>query len=400
MSKLTKKQKRQITLQTVQQYIITDNIQTFRRSMIDTKVSNIRFDWDNMPQSQLDHLYDIYDEGESWDSLMYTTTQREVNGKLKTFKNRRLILSKSVKFAKTHKNIGVTGMYLAPSTTIKGLNTCKFAGKCAKGCIAYTGNMKFNGLTFSNRLKALFFHTERYLIEMLADLVELTEKLEDDKKVMVRLNGTSDINFTMVLDMQAFITDYPNILGFYDYTKRPVNLELDGIYHLTYSWSETSKIRQAKQFNRIAVVVSPKDVEWLQNDPLIGHLWSDGDKHDLRALDDTKLVYLKAKVALSLTDPDIGIDDDFIQTREQLHMLTVCMHPEQFPFNRDYVINECIRLGFYHMVDGLKFYTWDKETCLTHIDMTKRLNTEEEFSELEYNYLKTLVTGLFLEVTC
>ena len=336
----------------------------------------------------------------SWNSLMITTTQREVNGKLKTFKNRRSILSSSVKFSKTHKNIGVTGMYLAPATMVAGLNSCKFAGKCQKGCIAYTGNMKFNGLTFQNRLKALFFHTERYITEMLADLVELSEKLEDGKKVMVRLNGTSDLNFTMVIDMQAFIRDYPNILGFYDYTKRPVNIELEGIYHLTYSWSERSTIQQAKRFNRVAVVVSSKDIDWLVNDPLIGHLWSDGDKHDLRALDETKLVYLKAKQAASLTDPDIGIDEDFITTRQQLQMLTVCLHPEQFQFDRDYVLSELGTMGFWHMLDGVKFYTWDLETCLNHIDMTRRLNSDDEFSHLESMYLKTLVNGLFMGVTC
>lgn len=382
MSKLTKKQKREITEQQVQQYVITNKIQTFRRSMTDNQ------------------LIGSVKGRPSWNSLMYTTTQREVNGKLKTFKNRRSILSKSVKFAKTHKNIGVTGMYLAPATMVAGLNTCKFAGKCQKGCIAYTGNMKFNGLTFSNRLKALYHHTERYLIEMLADLVELSEKLEDNKKVMVRLNGTSDLNFTMVIDMQAFITDYPNILGFYDYTKRPVNIGIDDVYHLTYSWSETSTIRQAHQFDRVAVVVSSKDIDWLVNDPLIGHLWSDGDKHDLRPLDDTKLVYLKAKVAASLTDPDIGIDDEFVQTREQLHMLTVCLHPEQFSFNRDYVFSELEGIGFYHMRDGIKFYTWDKQTCLTHIEETRRINSDDEFSALQADYLKTLVTGLFMEVTC
>lgn len=393
MSKLTKKQKREITLQSVQHYIYIDHIPNFRRSMIDTKVSNIRFDWGNMHQDQLDHLYDsatIEDQkfNDTWDSLMKTKTRR------------RSILSNSVKFAKTHKSIGVTGMYLAPHTMVAGLNTCKFAGKCSKGCIAFTGNMKFNGLTFQNRLKALFFHTEKYLVEMLADLVELTEKLEEGKKVMVRLNGTSDLDFTKVINMQAFIRDYPNILGFYDYTKRPVNIGIDDVYHLTYSWSETSKIRQAKQFDRVAVVVSSKDIDWLVNDPLIGHLWSDGDDHDLRALDDTKLVYLKAKVATSLTDPDIGIDDEFIQTREQLHMLTVCMHSDQFPFSRDYVLRELDRLGFYHMLDGLKFQLWDKQTCLNHIDMTRRLNSDDEFSHLEATYLKTIVTGLFMGVTC
>jgi len=378
MTKLTEKQKREITLRTVRQYILTDNIRTFRRSMTNNQ------------------LIGSVNGRPSWDSLMYTTTQREVNGKLKTFKNRRSILSSSVKFAKTHKNIGVTGMYLAPHTMVAGLNTCKFAGKCAKGCIAFTGNMKFNGLTFQNRLKALYNHTERYLTEMLADLVELTEKLEDGKKVMVRLNGTSDLDFTKVIDMQAFIRDYPNVLGFYDYTKRPVNIGIDDVYHLTYSWSERSTIKQAKQFDRVAVVVSSKDIDWLVNDPLIGHLWSDGDEHDLRPLDDTKLVYLKAKVAASLTDPNIGIDEDFITTREQLHMLTVCMYPEFFPLLREYVLSELSRLGFWHMLDGIKFDTWDIETCINHIDMSKSLNT---ITDLEYHYLNHLVKCV-LGVTC
>ena len=119
-------------------YIITKNIPMFQRAMSDNKLP----------------LHPIHS---------YETYTRSTSGK------RRAVLSGSVKWSKTEglKNVGVTGLYLAPATTIQGINTCKFAGKCAHGCIAFTGNLgMFHRATIENRTLALYYYTEQYLTDL------------------------------------------------------------------------------------------------------------------------------------------------------------------------------------------------------------------------------------------
>ena len=264
-------------------YIITKNIAAFKRAMSDTNTVVA-------PAASYEH---------------YTVS---TSGK------KRSILSGSVKWAKLEglKNVGVTGLYLAPATHIEGLNTCKFAGKCQHGCIAFTGNLgMFHRATIENRTLALYHYTERYLVDMLRELYLAAFKASiDDKQLYIRLNGTSDLPFYKVLDMDAIVKDFNGLAGFYDYTKYPTlaNHNPWSSYHLTYSYSETTK-RIHPTFNRVAIVVTKEDKKRLLTE--YPSVFADGDLHDVRPLDNHKYILLRGKRA---TATDKKVHDDFIQS--------------------------------------------------------------------------------------
>ena len=261
-------------------YIITKNIAAFKRSMSDNKATLAAA------------TYEHYTLGSS--------------GK------RRSILSGSVKWAKTEglQNVGVTGLYLAPATHIEGLNTCKFAGKCQHGCIAFTGMLGFHHQkTIQNRTLALYHYTERYLVDMLRELYIQSFKASiDAKSLYIRLNGTSDLPFYKVLDMDAIVQDFNGLVGFYDYTKFPVIRNPWSSYHITYSYSETTK-KIHSMFNRVAIVVTKKDKQRLLNDH--PSVFGDGDLHDIRPLDTHRFILLQGKRA---TTKGQELNTDFIQS--------------------------------------------------------------------------------------
>jgi len=264
-------------------YIITKNIPAFKRAMNDNKFT--------VPSAATYEHYTVSTSGK-----------------------KRSILSGSIKWAKLEglKNVGVTGLYLSPAEHIQGLNTCKFAGKCQHGCIAFTGNLGlFHRATIENRTLALYHYTQRYLVDLLRELYLACFRASiDDKQLYIRLNGTSDLPFYKVLNMDAIVSDFNGLAGFYDYTKYPVVKNPWTSYHLTYSYSETTK-KIDPSFNRVAIVVTKEDKARLMNDyPVI---FGDGDAHDIRPLDTHRFILLQGKRA---TATDKKLHDDFIQSYE------------------------------------------------------------------------------------
>lgn len=271
-------------------YIITKNIAAFKRAMADNKLTLA-------PSEAYEH---------------YTLSRSG---------SRRSILSRSVKWAKTEglQNVGVTGLYLAPATTIQGLNTCPFAGKCQDGCIAFTGQLgAFHRATIVNRTLALYHYTEQYLIDMLRELyIQGFKASIDDKQLYIRLNGTSDLPFYKVLNMDLIVQDFNGLGGFYDYTKFPVVKNPWSSYHLTYSYSETTK-KIHPSFDRVAIVVTRADkLRLLEENPSV---FVDGDLHDIRPLDVEKWVLLQGKHA---TAKGKKIHEDFIQSFESVVSMCV-----------------------------------------------------------------------------
>ena len=264
-------------------YIITKNIPAFKRAMNDNKFT--------VPSAATYEHYTVSTSGK-----------------------KRSILSGSIKWAKLEglKNVGVTGLYLSPAEHIQGLNTCKFAGKCQHGCIAFTGNLGlFHRATIENRTLALYHYTQRYLVDLLRELYLACFRASiDDKQLYIRLNGTSDLPFYKVLNMDAIRKDFNGLAGFYDYTKYPVINNPWSSYHLTYSLSETTK-RVHPSFDRVAIVVTKQDKKRLLNEyPTI---FGDGDAHDVRPLDTHRFILLQGKRA---TATDKKLHDDFIQSYE------------------------------------------------------------------------------------
>ena len=273
-------------------YIITKNISAFKRAMVDNKAT--------LPPPETYEYYTLASSGK-----------------------RRSILSSSVKWAKTEglENVGVTGLYLAPSTTIEGLNTCKMSGLCKHGCIAFTGHLGLHHqTTIQNRTLALYHYTERYLVDMLRELYIQSFKASiDGKSLYCRLNGTSDLLFYKVLDMDAIVKDFNGLVGFYDYSKYTVIKNPWSSYHLTYSYSETTK-KVPTSFDRVAIVVTKKDKIRLLNK--LPGVFCDGDAHDIRPLDSHRFVLLQGKRA---TTSGKSVHDDFIQSHDDVMKLVASL---------------------------------------------------------------------------
>lgn len=107
---------------------------------------------------------------------------------------------------------------------------------------------------------------------------------------VVRLNGTSDIQWEREIYSKSTVFSTFSELQFYDYTKLPGRLtrELPPNYHLTLSYSEASPLyaRQCwkaheKHGANLAIVVKDDQVkqQWLERGAI------DFDEHDLRFLD-------------------------------------------------------------------------------------------------------------------
>ena len=110
------------------------------------------------------------------------------------------------------------------------------------------------------------------------------------KKPALRLNGTSDIQWENIE-----VDGYKNIFAmfpqiqFYDYTKIPTRkVEHIPNYHLTWSYSEADDKYASlidKVSNNIAVVFRDALPKVFKGFKVI-----DGDKHDMRFLDETQVV--------------------------------------------------------------------------------------------------------------
>lgn len=273
-------------------YIKLDNLQAFRASLVDHKNKD-------MLSAAIDYM-----------QLAYTS-----KGKKKS------ILSSSTKWSKVDgfTKYGVTGLYLAPATHIQGLNTCRFSALCELGCIGYTGMLGFHQQgSLEWKTYALYFHTETFLLDLVkAIYLQAFKASIEGKEVFARLNGSSDIRWEKILDLDAMTRDFQGLKGFYDYTKYPrVNNPYQS-YHLTYSMSETTTDKQL-QYNvntlgRVAIVVPKKDKLRLLNDyPTV---FCDGDLHDMRPLDEKVFVLLQGKRA---TKKGKKLSSDFIESYDSL----------------------------------------------------------------------------------
>jgi hypothetical protein len=170
-------------------------------------------------------------------------------------------------------------IYLAPDDLADGKRTlCPYAkvAKCNVPCLNTAGMGKFSNVQQSRIRKTLLFLNDQQ--EFMRQLVQDVNKFLKEcdrlgKKPALRLNGTSDIQWENIE-----VDGYENIFAmfpqiqFYDYTKIPTRkVEHIPNYHLTWSYSEANdKDALPKMFKGLKVI--------------------DGDKHDMRFLDETQVV--------------------------------------------------------------------------------------------------------------
>jgi hypothetical protein len=193
-------------------------------------------------------------------------------------------------------------IYLAPADT-SGYNVCPASTpECRKGCLATSGRARMEyvrGETMIekcriNKTKLFFKHQEFFMNWLVAEINSF--KLKSIIKKMnfaVRLNGTSDIDWSKVKLNNINIFDLFSDVNFYDYTKnknkfknKPTN------YHLTLSytgrnWNACKEMLDngnnvAMVFNIPAHKPLPKEYR--------GYKVIDGDITDLRIKDSKGII--------------------------------------------------------------------------------------------------------------
>ena len=180
-----------------------------------------------------------------------------------------------------------------------GFNVCSKASiQCSNDCLYLSGYGAFK-FTQDARIKK----TKRYFLDRINFMNQLRHEIDlfvkrskkKNIKPCIRLNGTSDIsyeNFKFDNGLNIFEL-FPNI-NFYDYTKVDKRMskylkgELPKNYHLTFSRDETNHFKVIETLNNggNVAVVFQKYLPKIWN----GYKVINGDKHDLRFLDQKNVI--------------------------------------------------------------------------------------------------------------
>ena len=198
------------------------------------------------------------------------------------------LLSKGNTNAKTSKNEQDTYiLYLAPyNQNSKGINICPKASEgCAAACLFSAGRGAFSNVINARKNKTEYYlHDKKTFINQLAnELIKIDKKAsKNTNQTLIRLNGTSDIDFIFLLKKYANfdISNYNN-LHFYDYTKilgKVKKYSNNKNYTLTFSRAEDNEqdIFKAVQYGaNVSAVFKGTLPQTYKGIPVI-----DGDKTD------------------------------------------------------------------------------------------------------------------------
>lgn len=229
----------------------------------------------------------------------------------------------TVQNAKTTKgeNLGyLTGiLYLAPSTIVKGINTCPMASNgCKKACLYSAGRGRFNNVQEARIKKTELFRDNKkeFFNKLIKSIHALVRKAKRENLVpCIRLNGTSDIMWeSYKVDGKNNIFQLFPDIQFYDYTKIP-NRKISNYknYHLTFSRSESNEniaIDQLGQGYNVAMVFNSLP------DFYRGFEVISGDNHDLRFLDKKNTIVgliPKGQAKKDLSGFVINMNDQLLQ---------------------------------------------------------------------------------------
>lgn len=215
------------------------------------------------------------------------------NLKTKEIKKIANLLSNGNTNAKTSKNELTTYiLYLAPSTLVDGFDLCPFASpECRALCLNTAGMGVFSNVQLAriNKTKFWGYFREQFYIQLGNELLKIHDKaIKQNKKIAIRLNGTSDVDHIGLLLRYTginFLDQFYSYLIFYDYTKNINHLKKykGSSYHLTFSRSECNDKEVAKAIElgyNIAVVFRDQLPATYLGLPVI-----DGDFSDLRIND-------------------------------------------------------------------------------------------------------------------
>lgn len=191
-------------------------------------------------------------------------------------------------------------LYLMPAMG-SGVNLCAMAAiaKCDGPCLFTAGRGAMSNVMLSRLRKTLYFN--QYRAEFMAQLVSeisayRAKAKRDGFKLVVRLNGTSDIRFENIPVVNgrfaSVFAAFPDI-QFYDYTKLANRRNVPANYDLTFSYSGVPAYapyvaKAVANGERIAVVFRNRaivDAMLANGETFLGLPVVDGDDSDIRHLD-------------------------------------------------------------------------------------------------------------------
>lgn len=214
--------------------------------------------------------------------------------------------SAKISHSKQYSHQYTYGMYLAPAK-LSGYQVCSHSTpECRMGCLNTSGRAgieEFSGITKIHdcRIKKtkLFFEETAFFMQwLIAEIIQAQAKAKRDNYFFsVRLNATSDIDWSKVLvDGKNIFQIFPQIL-FYDYTKNAGKfVDKASNYHLTLSYTGRNwnlcEVALSKGYN-VAMVFNVKHESML---PAMykGYKVVNGDLTDYR-IDDAKGIIIGLK---------------------------------------------------------------------------------------------------------
>lgn len=197
--------------------------------------------------------------------------------------------------AKTVKGekLGITTAicYMSSADILTRKTLCAFAelAGCKEGCLRESGHlgMEHGQLAMIRRTFLYLYAFEIFKMLAQAEIMKLS--IQHGDKLAVRPNGTTDIDFTWLIEL------FPNV-QFYDYTKILNRVTKNTLpnYDLTYSFSPYSDkslqhgLEAIERGYRVAVVfntANTKNEKFKSPDTFLGHKLVSFDEHDARFLD-------------------------------------------------------------------------------------------------------------------
>jgi len=216
-------------------------------------------------------------------------------------------------------------LYLMPANG-SGAQFCPMAAlaQCDKACLFTAGRGAMSNVMLSRLRKSLYFnqYREQFMRQLAIEIHGYRAKAKEQGfKLVVRLNGTSDIRWENIpsigpwADTNIF-NAFPDV-QFYDYTKIANRKNIPSNYDLTFSYSGVAAylpfVNQAiANGERIAVVFRNRAIvdKMLANDEtFLGLPVVDGDDSDIRHLDPKGAIvalYAKGKAKLDQSGFVVG----------------------------------------------------------------------------------------------
>ena len=249
-------------------------------------------------KSELALVYDI--SGLSLDIQLQILGNEHNRSLFARFPDKLLGIDTNAKTIKGEKyGIKTAILYLMPAMG-SGVQLCAMASTagCEGPCLFKAGRGAMSNVMLSRLRKTLYFnqYREQFMLQLQNELIrERAKAKRKGYKLIVRLNGTSDIRWENVNIGYA----YTNIMQalpdiqFYDYTKLANRKHIPANYDLTFSYSGVEAYqpfvaKAVANGERIAVVFRNRAIvnAMLANgDTFLGLPVVDGDDTDIRHLD-------------------------------------------------------------------------------------------------------------------